>query len=106
MHDAKRDLANSGFQMPEDMPVTDILYADDTLIVDVESTRAQQFMTYIGRAGANYGLAFNWRKLEILPIRCSAQILKPDGTFVTEKNNLVYLGAVLSNDGLLNGELR
>ncbi len=68
MHDAKHHLASNGLQSPEDIPVSDILYADDTLIVDVERTRAQQFMTCIGRAGANYGLTFNGRKLEILPI--------------------------------------
>ena len=105
MHDAKRYLASNGFQIPEDLPVSNISYADDTLIVNMESTRAQQFKTYISRAGAKYGLAFNWRKLEDLSVRCNAQILKPDGNFVTEKNNLVYLGSVFSNDGLLNGEL-
>ena len=64
MHGAKRHLANNGFQIPEEMPVTDVLHADDTLIVDMESTRAQQFMTYIGRAGANYGFtlpAESWK---------------------------------------------
>jgi hypothetical protein len=73
--------------------------------VDVDATRAEHFMHCIGRAGSKYGLSFNWRKLEILPVRCDAKIAKPDGSYIIEKDRLVYLGSLLSSDGLAGPEL-
>jgi hypothetical protein len=105
MHDAKHDLAQRGSGVPDDLFATELLYADDTLIVDVDSSRAELFMNCIGRAGSHYGLSFNWRKLEVLPVRCEAKICKPDGAYVPEKSSLVYLGSLLSSDGLAGSEL-
>ena len=62
------------------------MYADDTFIVDIEAATAEKVMQAIGRAGACYGLSFNWRKLEALPVRTEAKIQTPDGTFVKEKH--------------------
>ena len=62
-------------------------------------------MTAIAAAGANYGLKFNWKKLEVLPVRCDASIATPDGGLVKQKDSIVYLGCVLSADGTVGPEL-
>ena len=51
-------------------------YADDTLVIALDDARAQGYMTRIAQARANYGLLFNWRKLNVLPIGCDAFMSK------------------------------
>ena len=52
-----------------------------------------------------YGLVFNWDKLESMPVRCENIIRKADGTLVKTKSSMVYLGSLLSNDGRIGSEL-
>jgi hypothetical protein len=63
------------------------------------------FMQCVGEAGLHYGLQFNWSKLEAMPVNCVASLAKPDGTFVREKESMVYLGSLLSSDGRIGSEL-
>ena len=105
LHDASAKLHSMMGESPDPLPVSELVYADDTLVVGVEPQRVQAFMTCIQDAGLNYGLSFNWRKLESLPVRCAANILKPDGTAIDQKDSIVYLGALLSNSGAAGPEL-
>jgi hypothetical protein len=105
MHDAKSKLADRGVQLSEDCLVNDLLYADDTLIIDSNSVPAEQFMRCIGETGSQYGLTFNWRKLEAMPVRCDAHISKPDGTLVKQSQHMVYLGSILCSNGGIGSEL-
>ena len=57
------------------------------------------------RISANYGLLFNWRKLEVLPVGCDAFISKPDGQFIECKGSVFCLGAVLAADGSVGSEV-
>ena len=52
-----------------------------------------------------YGLLFNWRKLEVLPVGCDAFISKPDGQFIERKESISYLGALLAADGSVRSEV-
>ena len=56
-------------------------------------------MSFIQIARHNYGLTLNWHKLELLPVRCEADIVLPDGTTVDTKESIVYLGSLLSRSG-------
>ena len=62
-------------------------------------------MSLIQKAGSNYGLALNWRKLELFPVRCDAVISKPDGGAVDSKDSIVYLGSLLSKTCAIGPEL-
>eukprot|EP00959_Pyramimonas_sp_CCMP1952_P130102 2720330-Pyramimonas_sp.AAC.1 len=62
-------------------------------------------MESIREAGTNYGLCFNWGKLEVMPLRCQTQLLRPDGQPITQQDNLVYLGGLLHADGGSGAEL-
>ena len=75
MHDAKaaflskRDPARTG-------EISELMYADDTLIVAVNNEDAEIYMQCIEQAGRMYGLQLNRSKLEVLPVRCEARIKK------------------------------
>ena len=58
-----------------------MIYADDTLIVAEGRANTCAYMQPNADKGANYGLKYNWRKLEVLPKRCRASIEKPDKGF-------------------------
>ena len=107
LHDATRELHGSeGYTPSSAFPASELLYADDTLIVDVNAQNAERFMTAIASAGLNYGLAFNWKKkFEVLPVRCVASIPTPDGSEVPQKSSIVYLGSLLHGDGNIGSEL-
>ena len=108
LHDAKEKVATQSDDSVAVLPellVRDLVYADDTLIVDVESSGAQSFMEAIGEAGMEYGLSFNWSKLEALPVRMQAAIFKEDGALVQTKDSIIYLGSMLSSDGRIGPEL-
>ena len=106
MHDARGTLMNEySFSAAERLLVSELVYADDTLIVDTDECFVQEFMSCIGEAGNEYGLNFNWSKLEAMPVRTTATIRKPDGSTVDTKPSLTYLGCYLSNDGRLGSEL-
>ena len=62
-------------------------------------------MRIIGELGKEYGLSFNFDKLEVLCARCDAKIIKQDGTTVDQKDPLKYLGATLASDGRIDSEV-
>ena len=62
-------------------------------------------MSSIGRAGAKYGLCFNWKKVEAMPVRCGVTISKPDNTFVSCKSSIIYLGSLISASGEIAAEV-
>ena len=105
LEDAKSDLASQGIILGRECLVNELVYADDTLIVDTDPTAAEHFMNAVGRAGGQYGLSFNWSKLEALPVCMDAMVHKPDMSLVLTKTNIIYLGSALSADGRIAAEL-
>jgi len=104
--DARDHLTNElGVPLTADLPVHELLYADDTLIVETHGPTAERFMECVASMGAEYGLQFNLRKLELLRVNCADNITKADGEVVTAKDAIVYLGGILSADGRVAAEL-
>ena len=81
------------------------MYADDTLLVDIDGAVLQAFMESISSVGKEYGLSFNWEKLEMLSIRTSCVVQTPDGSPVKSKDSMLYLGSLLAADGRITSEL-
>ena len=103
--DAKQMLEQSGVKLSTEVAVNEILYADDTLLIDVDAQVVEQYMQCVAAAGNNYGLAFNWKKLEILPINCVCLIPTPAGNHVKQKESMTYLGSLLCASGSSGSEL-
>ena len=102
--DAKASYRNQG-HLSSTTLVSELLYADDTLLVDVDAHAVEAYMHCVQEAGATYGLAFNWKKLELLSLGEDYAIKMPDGRNIKQTGNMVYLGCVLSRDGSSGSEL-
>ena len=106
IRDAKNSLSNDQrFQNHTGCLVSEILYADDTLLIDTQPGNLEIFMHAVQHAGAEYGLAFNWSKLEVLAVRCEADIPQPGGGHIRQKDSIIYLGSLLCSDGRIDSEL-
>ena len=106
MKDARDRLTGElGVTLTPDMLTNDLLYADDMLLMDVSGNTVQQYMNCVGAVGAEYGLQFNWGKLELLKVRSGEDVYKPTGERVVPTDNLVYLGSTLSADGQITTEI-
>ena len=62
-------------------------------------------MDLIRAKGREYGLEFNEDKLEMMTINGEEKIAAADGTFIKQKDSLVYLGSVISKNGSMQSEL-
>ena len=62
-------------------------------------------MQCVCRAGQTHGLTLNWKKLEILPVKISCEILRPEGLPIKQNMSMTYLGCTLSSDGTAKTEL-
>ena len=85
--------------------IRSILYADDTLLIDVSPETAQSFMDEIQRLGTGYGLAFNNKKLEILALNVDGDVYDSTGKAIAQKDRIVYLGCILSADACVHSEV-
>ena len=83
----------------------ELVYADDTLLIDSEAENLEIMMQCVADCGQEYGLSYNWSKLEVLCVRCSVDIRQPNGNVVTKKDSIVYLGALITHDGRSCSEL-
>ena len=57
MKDAKADLASRGITLHEECLVHEIVYADDTLLLDADADAVAEFMDCVAAAGRRYGLS-------------------------------------------------
>ena len=103
--DAKDNLEETGVQLTAGSLVQEKLYADDTQLIDADSTVVAAYMHAVSRAGAVYGLTFNWEKLEALPINCSCDITDLNGKPLKQNDRIVYLGSLIDADGSGGSEL-
>ena len=85
--------------MSEDVVSNELLYADDTLLLDTDKDIIQQYMESAADAGKNDGLSFNWTKLEVMSASGQCQISSPTGAHVKQVDGMVYLGSLLQSDG-------
>ena len=85
--------------------ISELVYADNTLILIGEDNNAELYMKAIARAGANYGFLLNWGKVEAMPARCEAAICKPDRSTLIAKIFLINLGSVIIASGDMVAEI-
>jgi len=106
MHDAKQALnVNPAYAAHSEAVVEELLYADDTLLIHSDAEVVRVYMDCVKQAGQNYGLAFNWKKLENMPVRCVADFFSPNGQEIQRKGSFKYLGSMLCNSGKPGTEL-
>ena len=88
IYDAKEELQKNGLSLSKDLPLHELLYADDTLLMDICGQNLQAFMDVVVRKGAAYGLQMNWKKVEVLPINCEATLTDSTGNILKSKTSI------------------
>ena len=83
----------------------DVLYADDTMLVATSPAALQLHLDAIIQTGRAFGLALNASKTILLRIRSEANVAGPDGNPIACKDHAVYLGGLLSADGIPRTEV-
>eukprot|EP00959_Pyramimonas_sp_CCMP1952_P150024 3139284-Pyramimonas_sp.AAC.1 len=76
----------------------DVLYADDTLLVAQCPESLQRHFHIVSNIGKTFGLDLNAGKTLLLKIRSHATVLGPNGEEIQSKDDVVYLGGLLSAD--------
>ena len=97
LKDAQQLMRTSGSSVH--LSLTELVYADDTLLLSCSDEFLQEYMLAIHQAGQEYGLSFNWSKLEVLSVRKTCSIFTPGGCPISSKEAMVYLGSSISADG-------
>ena len=106
MWDAKSDLKhNCGIELDDNLVCHQVLYADDTLLIDCFGSNLQKFMECIADHSKSYGLQLNWDKIECMPINCQSTLFTPSGDPILTKSSIKYLRAQLSSDAKLDSEV-
>ena len=81
---------------PEFMVCTDILYADDTLLLGNDVRRLQAHYFAIIEEGRKYGLELNVAKTVMMKVNHTGGIFHPSGGEVKVVEEAVYLGGLLT----------
>ena len=106
IRDAKQlFVGERGGVLDPSLVVHELLYADDTLLMDASGGSVEQYMRCVEEVGAEFGLTFNFSKLESMPVRCADVVHSPGGGEIPTKSSMVYLGGLISNDGKIDSEL-
>ena len=60
--------------------LSELLYADDTLIIGTNGDSISRYLAAISQAGALYGMELHLGKFQLLRVRCEDKVHRPDGT--------------------------
>ena len=82
-----------------------LLYADDTLLVGVESSRLQNCLDKVASVGNSYGLDLHWDKFQLLQVNDTFNLQSPHGQQIPPSLRLAYLGTSIYADGGVKAEL-
>jgi len=105
MTDAAAALPAEDRAMLDRGAMTELLYADDTLLMGVDAPSLQRFLAAVCDAGSECGLELHWGKLQLLKIRGTEDVKRPDGSIIEASQSMGYLGTVLREDGRIGPEL-
>jgi hypothetical protein len=103
--DAKAQLLEQGYELDMGLQVHELLYADDTLLLGIDSNCLAAYMLSIHNIGKCYGLELNWDKLESISVGGATPISMPGGGVVKRKDNMIYLGSMLDGAATMTSEL-
>jgi len=105
MADAVKMLPPAARSAYEAGDLSDLVYADDTLLLGVSTVHIESYLQAVEAAGRRYGLELHMGKLQLLQVQCAKAVALPDGTILKSTPSLSYLGATLAEDGQVGSEL-
>ena len=105
MQDARALLSLPALAAIQSGSLSDLLYADDTLIIGESAELVTEYGEAVEKAGAMYGMTLHWGKTQGLSVCTAEQIRRPDGSFIADNGSIEYLGALLTADGRVDSEI-
>jgi len=84
---------------------SDLVYADDTMIIASSAAHAQSYLDAVTETGKTYGLELNLKKTVLLRLRGDEDVVGFDGKALQVKTEAVYLGGLINIHGLASPEL-
>ena len=78
--------------------LSDIVYADDTLLLGVSPAFVKEYLQAVFKAGKRYGMELHWDKFQVMPVQMHISIYTPDGVALPSKEEMQYLGAAIAAD--------
>ena len=75
-----------GIRLPEDC-VSELLYADDTLLLGAHAQTIERQLQCIVEVGAEYGMEMNWKKVEMMNAKCQANIKRQTETLSSRRHH-------------------
>ena len=89
MHDATGKMQESfGDVLNAPFNVHDLIYADDTLLIDRSSETVQRYMDVVISTGAEYGLEINWQKVDTFGRRRQPNVPISSGDHIKQKYSI------------------
>ena len=87
LHDANTLLVHDHDVHLNHMCCSELVYADDTLLVGLDTHQLQKCMECIAQVGGHFGLALNWTKVEQVNVNCDVEpVRNPQGVRSTLKS--------------------
>ena len=111
MHDVSERLVREMQQQqlrsdePAFLVLSELLYADDTLLVSSSPRRLQLHMDLVIDEGQRYGLEVNFSKTVAMNVNCETQLMQPTGQPVKIVEQAVYLGGMLCANAAASPEV-
>ena len=105
MRDAVTMLPASDRQDFEAGILSELLYADDTLLMSENAQSLENFLRAVEVAGSRFGLSLHADKFQLMKIGCEDEVRRAGGAAIPASQQLVYLGTLISGDGKLDREL-
>ena len=84
LHDAKRMLEiDQNISLSNQLTCHELLYADDTLLIEVDKRKLEAYMHCIVQCGQKYRFQLNWGEVEQININCEDMLIhQPDGSCI------------------------
>ena len=105
MTDASRMLSPEAANAYERGRLSDILFADDTLLMGIEGAHLEEYTARVEEAGREFGLQLHWGKVQLVRVRSTQDVCEPDGSLLEATPSMIYLGSLLHEDGKAASEL-
>jgi hypothetical protein len=104
MTDAK-EAVRLNLEPAEFNELSDLLYADDTLLLAIKGPAMEVYLAAVAQAGAEYGLSLHLGKTQLLRVKSNEAVHKNTGEAFVPRDSMVYLGGLLAGDGKPEQEL-
>ena len=98
LKDATSMLSPEARQAYDRGDLSEVVYADDTLLISVSDAHLAEYLHVVACAGERYGMELHWNKFQLLPIQCSPVLQTPAGDPIPSRNRMEYLGTSLTGD--------